>query len=62
VYSKPERHGISEEVKEIFNLPNISSQRWTQPLIQISTKNLPEGKARQGRKADNFAAICEPIF
>jgi hypothetical protein len=31
----------------------------TQPLTEMSTKNLPGGKGRSG--ADNLAAICEPI-
>jgi hypothetical protein len=33
----------------------------TQPLIEMSTKNLPGGKWRQARKDDNLTAICEPI-
>jgi hypothetical protein len=33
----------------------------TQPLTEISTSNLPGGKERPVRKADNLAAICEPI-
>jgi hypothetical protein len=33
----------------------------TQPLTKISTRNLPEGKGRPTRKADNITAICEPI-
>jgi hypothetical protein len=32
----------------------------TQPLIEMSTKNIPMGEARPARKADIFAAICEP--
>jgi hypothetical protein len=32
----------------------------TQPLTKMSTRNLPGGKKRQARKADKFAAICEP--
>jgi hypothetical protein len=32
----------------------------TQPLTEMNTKNLPEGKGRQGRKAD-LTAIGEPI-
>jgi hypothetical protein len=32
----------------------------TQPLTEMSTRNLPEGKERTVRKADNFTAICEP--
>jgi hypothetical protein len=33
----------------------------TQPLTEMSTKNLPgEGEARPARKADNLTSICEP--
>jgi hypothetical protein len=39
-------------------LPALGS---TQPLTGISTRNLRGGKGRPARKADNFAAICEPI-
>jgi hypothetical protein len=33
----------------------------TQPLTEMSTRNLPGGKERPTRKADNLTAICEPI-
>jgi hypothetical protein len=33
----------------------------TQPLIEMSTRNLPEDKVRPARKADNLAAIREPV-
>jgi hypothetical protein len=33
----------------------------TQPLTEMSTKNLPGCKVGPLRKADNLAAICEPI-
>jgi hypothetical protein len=33
----------------------------TQPLKEMSTRNLPGGKERPARKADNLTAICEPI-
>jgi hypothetical protein len=33
----------------------------TQPLKEMSTRNLPGGKERPTRKADNLTAICEPI-
>jgi hypothetical protein len=33
----------------------------TQPLTEMSMKNLPGGKGRPVRKADNLTAICEPI-
>jgi hypothetical protein len=31
----------------------------TQPLTEMSSKNLPRGKGRLARKADNLAVICE---
>jgi hypothetical protein len=34
----------------------------TQPLTEMSAKNLPENKGRPARKTDNLIAICEPIF
>jgi hypothetical protein len=48
------------------NLPNPSDRtmalRSTQPLTEMSTRNLkkkkPGGKVRQARRADNLAAIC----
>jgi hypothetical protein len=33
----------------------------TQPLTEMSTRNLPGGKGRSAREADNLTAICEPI-
>jgi hypothetical protein len=33
----------------------------TQPLTEMSTRNVPGGKGRQARKADSLAAIYEPI-
>jgi hypothetical protein len=57
---------IPDEAIEIFNLPNRSTCTMalesTQPLTEMSTRNLPGGKGRLARKADNFSAICEPIF
>jgi hypothetical protein len=48
-----------------FNLPNPSSHTMalgsTQPLTEMSTRDLPGGKGRQARKADNLTAICVPI-
>jgi hypothetical protein len=32
----------------------------TQPLKEMSTRNLPGGKGWPARKADNLTAICEP--
>jgi hypothetical protein len=34
----------------------------TQPLTDMSTRNLPGGKGRLARKTDNLTAICEPIL
>jgi hypothetical protein len=34
----------------------------TQPLAEMSTRNLPEGKGRPARKADNLTALCGQIF
>jgi hypothetical protein len=33
----------------------------TQPLTEMSTRDLPGGKGRPTHKADNLTAICEPI-
>jgi hypothetical protein len=33
----------------------------TQPLTEMSARNLPGGKGRPARKADDLTAICEPI-
>jgi hypothetical protein len=33
----------------------------TKPLTEISTRNLPGGKGRPARGADNLTAIYEPI-
>jgi hypothetical protein len=32
----------------------------TQPLTEMSTRDLPGGEGRPARKADNVTAICEP--
>jgi hypothetical protein len=33
----------------------------TQPLTEMSTRNLPAGKGRPARETDNLTAIYEPI-
>jgi hypothetical protein len=57
--------GLSPDEVNFFNLPNPSSRTMalvsTQPLTEMSTRNLPGGKGRQAHKADNLTAICEPI-
>jgi hypothetical protein len=56
---------IPDEVIGFFNWPNPSSLTMalgsTQPLTEMSTRNLPGGKGRPAREADNLIAICEPI-
>jgi hypothetical protein len=39
----------------------LSTLGSTQPLTEMSTRNLPGGIGRPARKADNLTAICEPI-
>jgi hypothetical protein len=50
----------------IFNWPNTSSRAMalglTQPLTELSTRNLPGAKGKLAHKADNLTAICEPIY
>jgi hypothetical protein len=54
---------VPDEVN-FFNVPNPSSRtmalRSTQPLKEMSARNLPGGKKRTARRADNLAAICVP--
>jgi hypothetical protein len=54
---------VLDEV-DFFKLPNPSSHvmalRPTQPLTEMSTRNISEGKKRPAHMADNLAAICEP--
>jgi hypothetical protein len=56
---------IPDVVTGFISLLNPSSRTMalgsTQPLAEMSTKNLAEGKGRPARKADNLTAICEPI-
>jgi hypothetical protein len=33
----------------------------TQPVTEMSIRNVPGGKERPARKADNLTVICEPI-
>jgi hypothetical protein len=52
---------ILDEVTRFFNSPNPSNRTMvlgsTQPLTEMSTRNLRGGKLRPKRKADNLAAI-----
>jgi hypothetical protein len=56
---------IPSEVIGFFNLPNPSSRTMalgsTQPLTEMSTRDLPGGIGRPARKADNLTTIYEPI-
>jgi hypothetical protein len=49
---------------DFLNLLNPSSRTMalgsTQPLTEISTRNLSEGKKRPALRADKLAAICVP--
>jgi hypothetical protein len=53
------QHGVIPQKIELFKygLPALGS---TQPLTEMSTRNLPGGKKQPARRADNLAAICEP--
>jgi hypothetical protein len=46
---------------DFFNLPNPSSRTMalgsTQPLTEMSTRNLPGGKGRPARQADNLTTV-----
>jgi hypothetical protein len=57
------RGNIEMTLRKI-NGPNTSSRTMalgsTQPLTEMSTRNLPGGKGRPARKADNLTATCEP--
>jgi hypothetical protein len=66
IYAKSRKvaGSIPNKIIGFLNWPNLSSStmalRPTQPLTQMSTRNLPGGKGRPARKAD-LTAICEPI-
>jgi hypothetical protein len=51
---------VPDEV-DFFNLPNLFSRTIAlgsiQHLTEMSTRNLPGGKKRPARRADNLAAI-----
>jgi hypothetical protein len=56
--------GSIPDVIGFFNWPNPSSRTMalgsTQPLTEMSTRNLPGGKERPAHKPDNLTAIYEP--
>jgi hypothetical protein len=49
---------------DFFNLHNPSSRTmalgFTQPLTEMSTRNLPRGKKWPAHRTDNLATICKP--
>jgi hypothetical protein len=55
---------ILDEVIGFFNLPNPFSRTMalgsTQPLTEMSTRNVRGGKGQPASKADNLSAICDP--
>jgi hypothetical protein len=57
---------IPDEVTGFFNWPNPSTCAValgpTQPLTEMSTRNIPGGKERPARKTDKLTAICVSIF
>jgi hypothetical protein len=57
--------GSNSDEVDFFNLPYLSSRTMalgsTQPLTDMSTRNIPGGKGWPARKADILTAICEPI-
>jgi hypothetical protein len=56
---------IPGEVIGFFNLLNPSSRTMalgsTQPLTEMTTRNLPGGKGWPAHKAENLTAICELV-
>jgi hypothetical protein len=56
---------IPNEVIEFLNLPNLSSRTMalgsTQPLTEMSTRNVPGDKGRPVLLAYNLTSICEPV-
>jgi hypothetical protein len=52
----------SPDEVDFFKLPNFSSRTMgsTQPLTEMSTRNLPGAKGLPARKADKLTAVCEP--
>jgi hypothetical protein len=57
--------GSTPDEVDFFNLPNPSictlTLGLTQPLTEMSTRNLPVVKRRPALKADKLTTICESI-
>jgi hypothetical protein len=62
VTSRKVAGSIPGEVIGFFSWPNPSSRIMTlgstQPIAEMSTRNIPEGKGRSACKADSLTAIC----
>jgi hypothetical protein len=58
-------NSIPDEVAEFFKLPKLSSRTMalvsTQPLTEMSIRNILGDKERPALKADKLTAIYEPI-
>jgi hypothetical protein len=56
---------VPDEV-DFLSSPNPSGRTLalgsTQPLREMSTRNLPGSKKRPASRADNLVTICEPII
>jgi hypothetical protein len=54
---------IPDEVIGFFNWPNPSNRNMvlglTQPITEMSTRNLPEDKGQTVHTADSLTTICE---
>jgi hypothetical protein len=61
----PKVAGSIPDVIGFFDWPNPSSRTMalpsTQPLPEMSTRNIPRGKGLPARKAENLTAISEQI-
>jgi hypothetical protein len=57
--------GSNPDEVDFFSLPNPSSHtmalRSTQPLKEMSTRNIPKDKGWPAHKAFKLTTICEPI-
>jgi hypothetical protein len=65
VYNLPVAVSIPDKIVGFLNWLNPSNHTValgsTQPLTEMSTRNLPGGKGRPESEADNLTAICEPM-
>jgi hypothetical protein len=57
---------VPDEVNGFFQMTYLSSRSMalgpTQPLTEMSARNLPGGKGRPASKADSLTAVREPII